>query len=101
MVDGDLYLFFFPVDIIRFGERSDFLIFGGLSKNFALIVNSIIFSIDDCRSVLNSLFAFIVCFKNICLRRLLKYLHLYIIWKDVSRQFVSQSGSHSFITSVQ
>ena len=61
--DGDLYLFFFQVDIIRFGERSDFLIFGGLSKNFALIVSSIIFSIDDCRSVSNSLFDFIVCLR--------------------------------------
>ena len=77
--DDDLCLFLFPVDMIRFGERSDFLIFGIFSKNFALLVNSTIFIIDNCRSVLNNSFAFMVCFKNICLRRLLKYLHLYII----------------------
>ena len=47
--DDDLCLFLFPVDMIHFGESSEFLSFGIFSRNFALVVNSIIFIIDNWR----------------------------------------------------
>ena len=96
-----LYLLRLSGVIIRFGERSRFLICGVLSRNLALDANSMILSIVSLILVVNSSFTFMVFFENISLLTVLKYLHLYSIWKDVSRQFDSHDGSHSFITSVQ
>ena len=91
----------FPSWYYSVWRKIRFFNFWEFVKEFCFDCEFYYFFIDDFKSVLNSSFTFMVCFKNNCLRRLLKYLHLYIIWKDVSRQFVSQLGSHSFITSVQ
>ena len=95
-----LYLLRLSGAIIRFGERSRFLICGVLSRNLDLVANSIILSIVCLMLVVNSSFVFMVCFTNNCLLNMLKYLHLYSMWKEVSKQFDSHDGSHSFITSV-
>ena len=96
-----LYLFRLSGAIIRFGDRSRFCSCGVLSRNLALYANSMILSIDFLRFGVNSSFIFMVFFRNICLLSVLKYLHLYSMWKDVSRQYDSHDGSHSFITLVQ
>ena len=96
-----LYLLRLSTEIIRFGDRSRFLICGALSRNFALVANSIIMFIVCSILDVNSSFIFMVCFRNIFLLSVLKYLRLYNMWKDVSRQFDSHDGSHSFITTVQ
>ena len=96
-----LYLLRLSTAIIRFGDRSRFLICGALLRNLALVANSIILFIVCSILDVNSSFMFMVCFRNIFLLSVLKYLHLYNMWKDVSRQFDSHDGSHSFITSVQ
>ena len=96
-----LYLLRLSGPIIRFGERSRFLICGVLSRNLDLDANSIILSNVCLMLDVNSSFVFMVCFKNNCFLNMLKYLHLYSMWKEVSRQFDSHDGSHSFIISVQ
>ena len=83
---------------MRFGERSCLFNFGNFSKNFTLKVNSSILFYDFSRLVLNNSFLLIICLRNIWLLNLLKYLQLYSIWTDVSRQLNSQFGSQSFIT---
>ena len=82
-----LYLLRLSGAIIRFGERSRFLICGVLSRNLALDANSMILSMVRLILAVNSSFIFMVFFENISLLTVLKYLHLYSIWKDVSRQF--------------
>ena len=96
------YLFRLSGAIIRFGDKYRFCSSGVFSRNLALYANSIILSIDFLSFDVNSPFSFMVFLKNICLLSVLKYLHLYSIWKDVSRQFDSHDGSqcdpsHSFI----
>ena len=77
-----------------------FVYLWSFSRNLVLSANSIILSIDFLRFDVNNWFIFIVCLKNICLLILLKCLHLYNMWKEVSRQFDSHNGSLCFVSSV-
>ena len=78
-----------------------FVYLWSFSRNLVLSANSIILSIDFLRFDVNNWFIFIVCLKNICLLILLKCLHLYNMWMEVSRQFDSHNGSLCFVSSVQ
>ena len=80
-----LYLLRLSTAIIRFGDRSRFLICGVLSRNLALVANSIILFIVCSILDVNSSFIFMVCFRNIFLLSVLKYLHLYIICGRMSQ----------------
>jgi hypothetical protein len=72
-----LYLLRSSTAIIRFGDRSRFLICGALSRNLALVANSIILFIVCSLLDVNSLFTCMVCFRKTFLLNVLKYLHLY------------------------
>ena len=66
-----LYLLRLSGAIIRFGERSRFLICGVLSRNLVLDANSMILSMVRLILAVNSSFIFMVFFENISLLTIL------------------------------